>query len=102
MKRTDIKFGEEYHVTKAGRSSKSVEHTHSKGVAVSATKEDTYTPGVGAYPLPEWRGVRIRVTEIIANPDAGGTSWRSSLPVDKRNLSITEVLDIIEADRNNR
>ena len=82
MKRTDIKFGEEYLITLAGRSKN--DHVHVKGIAVSATKEDTYSPDVDTYPLPQWRGVRIRVTEVLSNPDAGGTSWRSSLPVDKR------------------
>ena len=83
MKRTDIKINEEYLVTKAGRSPRG-NRVDFKGVAVSATKEDTYTPDVNTYPLPEWRGVRIRVTEVTANPDVGGTSWRSSLPPEKR------------------
>lgn len=82
MKRTDIKLGEEYLVTRDGRRPRG-NRVDFKGVAVSVTKEDTYTAEHN-YDLPEWRGVRIRVTEVIANPDRGGTSWRSSLPADKR------------------
>src|SRR5690606_1748235 len=83
MKRTDIKIGEEYLITQRGRSPRG-NQVDFKGIAVSATEEDTYAADHG-HDTPEWRGVRIRVTEINTSPDRGTScGWRSSLPADKR------------------